>query len=146
MNEMNQQRKGIPIKSILIGLFSACLILLILTACDKNESDKPDCPNITGEWEWIKFIGGFGGDTITPGDLGINKSIFIKADTFSLFINDTFNSSTTFICIIIQNSHFSLPSIKLENGEQYLVATNQDTLILTHDLALGGDRDIYTRK
>ena len=131
-------------KNIVFSILTLCLLLGTLNSCEESEPE-PTCPDLTGEWEWVKFIGGFGGDTITPADLGITKTLVITSDTFSVFLNDTLNSMTTFTCEVMSNTHFSYNYMKLESGEIYFPKTYLDMLIL-ESTALGGNQDVYTRK
>lgn len=128
----------------LILFFTFCILLGMMSSCEENEVVTYSCPDISGEWEWKKFVGGFGGPTITPESLGKTKSLIITDTSFTIFINDTLRSSTAYKCNPISNSHFTLLTIRLGSGEIYVPAIQSDTLVLS-DVS-GGDKDFYWRK
>jgi hypothetical protein len=131
-------------KNSMLFILLICFHIGTLSSCEESEAVSSPCPDISGEWEWIKFVSGFGGPTITPDSLGITKTLIITDSLFSILINDTLETSSTYKCNPIQNSHFTLLSVKLGTGEIYVPAIHNDTLILS-DVS-GGDKDYYWRK
>jgi len=131
-------------KNALVCLYVISALSGTLSSCGGNETESYTCPNIVGEWEWKKFVGGFGNPDITPDSLGITKTLIIDDAYITVLINDTLQYSTTYKCELISNSHYSLQSIELGTGETYIPYIYNDTLEL--GIILSGQKDIYWRK
>jgi len=132
-------------KKPLLFIYSIFVLLGLLSSCEGNEAESSSCPVIVGQWEWKKSIGAFGGPTITPDSLGITKTLIIDETTFTELINDTLQLMTSYKCVPITNSHFTLESVRLGTGESYVPMVYNDTLELG-DIFMSGSKDIYWRK
>jgi|GEM_PF-5312126 len=129
---------------------SLLLVLLIsalfgtLSSCEKNDPDQNLKDLLVGEWEWIKYDPGLGGEIITPDSLGITKSLLIDETTYSVFINDTLQSSSPYTIGHGANSHFSWDEIRLSSGEIYVFQVGATSLKLSPLFPF--DSDCYERK
>ncbi len=67
----------------------AGLCLLLLSMSCHQEEDCVHPAGITGEWIWVKSIGGFGGWTLTPETENIIRKLKIDDFTFEAYVNDS---------------------------------------------------------
>lgn len=51
------------------------LIFLIAAGCGLQANTDPD---LTGEWDWVKTYGGFGGITMTPESEGYSQTLYFS--------------------------------------------------------------------
>lgn len=127
-------------------LFALAIILASCSIVDQ-ESDQS---GLTGQWEWIRSSGGFGGEVITPDSPGeAARQLFIQSDnTFTYLRADTvvrtgkyslrLKKDEVFISYQTQNDAFSI-------DQKVKLFGNGDTLVLT-DECFDCYTNMYVRK
>jgi|SRR3990172_11438092 len=80
-------------------LFTIIAILIVtqITCDDAVRPSAPEAQRLFGSWNWIKSVGGFGGETLTPESTGTTVKLVFQYDgTFLLYVNDTLNRQSTY--------------------------------------------------
>lgn len=115
----------------------------MLGACNKEENESDTKARVIGEWEWFGYIP-FCCDTTTPISSGMTKTLKINETTFSEYINDTLQFSSSYQIKTASSSHDSWEYFLLGSGQRYIIYGVSDTrLVFTNSFM---DHDIYERK
>lgn len=110
---------------------STFLLILCLAACHQDD-DCYTANGISGTWQWTKSIGGFGGNTYTPGTENSTRRLAIDDFMFREYRNDTLFFESQYDVEIRPDSAFGTNKfILFENGGQdaYLLDDNKLELI-----------------
>jgi hypothetical protein len=123
----------------------ATFIIVGLSACKKDKQTPSDA--ITGQWRWVKSVGGIGGLTITPQSTGYNfRDEFYADSTFKRFENDSLIAQQRFS--ITRDFQYT-PSEKIDvlktgTFSQSIIIRN-DTLYMVDLYISDGFADTYVR-
>ena len=71
-------------------LILAVIALIIMVACNKENTSSTNSASIIGEWNWISSTGGIAGMKYTPETTGEKRKIIFDNDSvFRFYRNDT---------------------------------------------------------
>jgi hypothetical protein len=127
------------------------LICIVLTLCSFNSCNKKDQPgpvSIVGKWRWVKSVGGFAGQTITPQKAKYNLREEFNADsTFKTYKNDSVTVQGKYS--IIKNYKLSSSNtvdvLKTNKSYNQAFTIHNDTLFINDVFISDGFSTIYVR-
>jgi hypothetical protein len=71
--------------------------LYVLIHLESYDNEPQVFDRLIGGWEWVRSVGGIGGNTITPESVGYTKETYFQRDsTYQEYRNDTLFLSTRF--------------------------------------------------
>lgn len=127
------------------------LIFTVITLCSFNSCNKkgePGPTSIVGKWRWVKSVGGFAGQTITPQTAKYNLHEEFNADsTFKAFKNDSITAQGKFS--IVKNyklsSSTTVDVLKMNKPYNQAFIIRNDTLFINDVFISDGFGTTYVR-
>jgi hypothetical protein len=112
---------------------------------------EPRLPDIYGNWQWVKSVGGFAGTTVTPATAGYTQRVVLKSgNTCEYYKNDTLMTTAQF-AIYREKTSFSSDSVDVIHYlapvhffDQIVSQAGSDTLALA-DLCMDCFKHTYVR-
>ena len=119
-------------------LILAFVVVIVMVACQKENTIIVNSTNLIGEWNWISSTGGIGGFKYTPSSTSVQRKITFASDSvFRLYQNDSLKTESKYhvSMMLASNGLDTIKVVKYDGSSirQYFEIQSDGTMVLSDE-------------